>query len=603
MDLPIVSDKELSELDRLIAGLKDGSVSAQDVDQKLHALATGNDHFQTLADRVGKLVDQLKKAAEAVGILKAKLDSASPALRRQAEDSSMAAYSDAADATDKYLAEAHRLNSLTKDQIALENELKKVRDDAAKAGITLSKKQAEALAKENLAADKRRSTEDQANQYDKLSKRITAATAAQNAENDALAKANPLIEDYGYHLAKAHAESELLTAAQEAGLEITPELRAEIEKLAGDYANATAAGNQLNDVQDRMRAEAEKSADIIKDAFTDIADILSSTGDTGEKLIGIFADIGKQFARMGLEKIFNYATGKSSSLFGDMPTFGGGNSVANARVSGKAIGETISPPITKSLNDNLDSYAAAIRKIESGSYEGNYGAVNSSSGATGAYQVMPGNIAAWTKEVTGVAMTQKDFLNDRAAQDKVFYAKFGQALDKYGNVSDAMAVWFSGGPLAANANRSDGSNTTAQYVSKAVSALDNYPGTLKTSVADGVVDANRRIVNSANSGRFSDGFDTSAPKSVASGGNGFQDLFSVGGATIGAFAGGYQSGSPAMGAISGALGGIGAASSIGSLLSIGPLAATGIGAIVGGIVGFALGGSTSHSKRMAHVST
>jgi hypothetical protein len=384
--------------------------------------------------------------------------------------------------------------------------------------------------------------------------------------------------------------------------------RSDTEQRVADQLHAIYGDDYKSHMQDataeqiRFNEELKKTGELGKDAFDSIIDALTSSGDLVDNLISAFAQLGKQFAQIGADNLFDWMTGKSSSPFGSTPQFGGGNSVANTRIAGKAIGETIAPPITKSLNSGLDTYAAAIRKIESGSYEGNYGAVNATSGATGAYQVMPGNIAAWTKEVTGVAMTQKDFLNDRAAQDKVFYTKFGQALDKYGNVSDAMAVWFSGGPLATNSNKSDGSNTAAQYVSKAVSALDAYPGTLKQAVSDGSVDANRRIVNSVNSGRFSDGFDTSAPKSVAGGGNGLQNLLGVGGAAIGAFAGGYQSGSPIMGGISGALSGAGAASSIAGLLGVGMGVAAPIGLIGGAILGVVGGilGKAKQAKEQLH---
>ncbi|XOK13944.1 hypothetical protein ACI6PO_19210 [Agrobacterium tumefaciens] len=64
---------------------------------------------------------------------------------------------------------------------------------------------------------------------------------------------NPLLNDYGYTLEFARAKQDLLTAAQEAGVKITPELTRSIEGLAAGYANAVVASEQLAEKQDEVR--------------------------------------------------------------------------------------------------------------------------------------------------------------------------------------------------------------------------------------------------------------------------------------------------------------------------------------------------------------
>ncbi|MDV2992103.1 MAG: hypothetical protein N4J56_001757 [Chroococcidiopsis sp. SAG 2025] len=64
-------------------------------------------------------------------------------------------------------------------------------------------------------------------------------------------------------------------------------------------------------------------------------------------------------------------------------------------------------------------YQAIIGK-ESG---GNYRAVNPDSGALGLGQVMPANVASWTKAALGKSLTPQQFLNDRAAQEKTIEYK------------------------------------------------------------------------------------------------------------------------------------------------------------------------------------
>jgi hypothetical protein len=118
-------------------------------------------------------------------------------------------------------------------------------------------------------------------------------------------------------------------------------------------------------------------------------------------------------------------------------------------------------------------WADAISSIESG---GNYGILGpvtkKGDRAYGRYQVMGSNVGPWTREVLGKAMTPQEFVNNPAAQDAVFQAKFGQAVSKYGNPQDAASVWFTGKPLAQGANRSDVLGTTGQaYVDKFSKAL------------------------------------------------------------------------------------------------------------------------------------
>lgn len=78
-----------------------------------------------------------------------------------------------------------------------------------------------------------------------LSRRVVAMaddlTAAQ-------ATINPLLEDYGYTVAKAAAVQDLLTAAQEAGLKITPELR----------QNMDSCGSRIAKSQGRRSAQLER---------------------------------------------------------------------------------------------------------------------------------------------------------------------------------------------------------------------------------------------------------------------------------------------------------------------------------------------------------
>jgi tape measure domain-containing protein len=136
------------------------------------------------------------------------------------------------------------------------------------------------------------------------------------------------------------------------------------------------------------------------------------------------------------------------------------------------------PAATGQVDDNdLARMRAAIKEIESspGNYGGNYSAVGPEikdpksqyfgDHGYGAYQVMGGNVPAWTKEATGAAMTKEDFLASSTAQDAVFNKRWSDMLRTM-SPSEAASTWFTGGKLAANGNRSDGHDTDNQYVSQ-----------------------------------------------------------------------------------------------------------------------------------------
>lgn len=113
--------------------------------------------------------------------------------------------------------------------------------------------------------------------------------------------------------------------------------------------------------------------------------------------------------------------------------------------------------------------ANAIAGIESG---GRYDAVGPETGkgrALGKFQVMSFNVAPWTKEVLGQEMTPEQFLASPEAQEKVFQAKFGQYMQKYGPGGAARA-WFAGEGGMNNPNAADVNGmTVANYERKFLS--------------------------------------------------------------------------------------------------------------------------------------
>ena len=78
--------------------------------------------------------------------------------------------------------------------------------------------------------------------------------------------------------------------------------------------------------------------------------------------------------------------------------------------------------------EQLDAFMAAIRRMESGSFQGNYRVVNSI-GARGAYQILTGNWASWAAQA---GLPGADWRDPRA-QDAVARYKMVEYYRKYGS--------------------------------------------------------------------------------------------------------------------------------------------------------------------------
>jgi tape measure domain-containing protein len=173
--------------------------------------------------------------------------------------------------------------------------------------------------------DAGKGTKERSDDYERLAQRIADSTAAMVAETEVRRQLNPLIDDYGFAVAKARSEQDLLNAAQEAGKEITPQLRDEIAALADQYATATVEAAKLGKSQDEIRRRAEEMMDFQKDLTSGIV-----TGFMeGKKAADIFADALKKIADRLLNDVLDAIfqvknTGGGGGLFGFLGNLLGG---------------------------------------------------------------------------------------------------------------------------------------------------------------------------------------------------------------------------------------------------------------------------------------
>ncbi|WP_024588154.1 tape measure domain-containing protein [Aliihoeflea sp. 2WW] len=317
-DIEVVSPDQLAQLIELKNRLAANPAAAKEVELALFALANANPRFQTVADRVGVLTASLIEALAVANLLDERLAQSGlqeTGLRRRQEDGQYRIDREAAAQFEK---EQLRRAQLGKDQLALENEIARVRKQALDDGVKLTEQQIARIAEANLAGNASRSDEgkkpkkeakERADEYERLAQRISDSTAAMISETEVQRQLNPLVEDYGYAIEKARAELDLLNAAKEAGVEITPQLRSEISALADQFATATVEAAKLGETQDDIRRKAQEMSDFQKDLSRGIVDGFMQ----GKRAADIFSDalskISSKLLDMAFDGLFDTKSG------------------------------------------------------------------------------------------------------------------------------------------------------------------------------------------------------------------------------------------------------------------------------------------------------
>lgn len=169
-----------------------------------------------------------------------------------------------------------------------------------------------------------------------LEESFKKAITAQREENRLLAEKtslqaglNPLVNDYGFAIERLNVQQELLSAAQAAGLEITPALRQSIDELATGYANASVEAAKLAESQEQLKqiaadfGEAGKSA--IKGFISDLREGKSAADALGNAMSSILDSV----IDIGLNALLGGLTGGGGGLFAGLFGFANGGYTGN----------------------------------------------------------------------------------------------------------------------------------------------------------------------------------------------------------------------------------------------------------------------------------
>lgn len=143
------------------------------------------------------------------------------------------------------------------------------------------------------------------NAYEKEIEKIKERTSAINAETEAQAKLNPLVNDYGYAVEFARAKHDLLAAAKEAEIAITPQIEENIRRLADAYAQSGVAAEKLAESQDKIRERQAEILAVQKDVTRGLVDDLLEGKSAAESFANALKKIGSALLDSAFNSLFS----------------------------------------------------------------------------------------------------------------------------------------------------------------------------------------------------------------------------------------------------------------------------------------------------------
>uniref|UniRef100_A4WTE0 Phage tape measure protein n=1 Tax=Cereibacter sphaeroides (strain ATCC 17025 / ATH 2.4.3) TaxID=349102 RepID=A4WTE0_CERS5 len=294
-----------------------GTASAEEMAEVLKDLGKIDGVGQSLIDSVTSLWRALNLTSAAArqvqSDIQAALGAYAPDLGRfgQVQDGILSRlYADEAAkrAGRAYLDEQQRLQGLTREQLALETEISRLRKSMPD-GATVSDEDLAETARGNLAAAARRAEEGrkggggggrEAKAVERFDDRILKETEGLKAETAALNQLELGQDQYGTAVARARKEAEMLQDLHNKGLTITPALRAQVQGLAADWQHAAEANAMATERHEEFQSNLQDTKATMSQAFSGLIKGAHGFSDALGMVIDKLADIALNAAFNGL---------------------------------------------------------------------------------------------------------------------------------------------------------------------------------------------------------------------------------------------------------------------------------------------------------------
>lgn len=333
---------------RLTGAMDAGEISAADFEREMAELITkSREAFASLGDideaRFGRVIERLgglwdalenlrKKATETRNALPGGGDARVQALRErhEVEAQSMRNWEAMRDANERFTASENARNTATSEALRLEREREAVRKRAAEAGAVLSEAQVTALAQQSIAGDAARSDANRSNksaggrtqgEFERAISDLNREKAALDAEAASLLASASAGQNYADAIEFARTRAELLVAAQRDGLNITPALTAEVDRLAQAHLEAGNAAQKAAEDMKAVEERGKRGAEALTDAFMSVLD---GSKSAEEALADLLLQIAKAQMQKALMGIFTGPLGGLSASVGGLLGFASG---------------------------------------------------------------------------------------------------------------------------------------------------------------------------------------------------------------------------------------------------------------------------------------
>lgn len=333
-----------AEFDLLRTRVEDGTATLEDLErmQALLAQTTGTKTIPSLVSFQGVLggvTQALARAARQAAIFREEQ------LALNAPD----AHIDAFQANAGFVAEQQRLNSLTAEQLDLENEIARVKAEAERADAVVSDAQALEIAKARLAAEERRS---------QIASSGRSAAKEADREREAVVQLIAELEHEYSLLGMTEQQKAVANALRRAGAAATDAERQAII----DLVNATYLEQQALEVtNEQMREFAELGKSALQGFISDVM----AGKDATEALGNALNNIGNRLINLGLDSLFgggSSGSGLLGSIFGGARASGGPVQAGRTYLVGEKGPELFTPPASGMIvaNDRLGGAGTSI---------------------------------------------------------------------------------------------------------------------------------------------------------------------------------------------------------------------------------------------------
>lgn len=159
-----------------------------------------------------------------------------------------------------------------------------------------------------------RDAEDFAKELQQLRER----TDLLRAETAALSEIDPLAEDYEKQVTRTRIEQELLNKAQEAGVALSPQVRAGIAAMAEAYAQADEEARKLREQHQELQQRHQEWVDTQKDAMKGFIKDLAAGKTATEALAGALQKLADKLMDLALDNLFSGLGGGGGGFLGQL---------------------------------------------------------------------------------------------------------------------------------------------------------------------------------------------------------------------------------------------------------------------------------------------